>query len=53
MTTQPEGGHNWPADQDEHVWDRWWTQKGPPNATEYRTCIHPDCNAIEYRDVRT
>lgn len=42
--------HAWPRDG-EHLFNSWQTYKGMPNATQYRSCIHPDCQKVEHRDA--
>lgn len=42
--------HLWPL-PGEHLWTNWQTATGLPKATQYRSCIHPDCKAVEYREA--
>lgn len=42
--------HPWPSSFD-HLWGPWQGQTGLPKPTEYRTCVHPDCAAVEYKDT--
>lgn len=46
----PNAEHSWPG-TGEHYWNGWQTFKGLPFATQYRSCIHPDCNKVEHRDA--
>lgn len=46
--------HQWPKpdDPEQHVWSEWLQAArtdAPGGATQYRTCIHPKCSAIENR----
>lgn len=43
--------HNWPPNQEDHVFNKWQSAKGMPNATQYRSCVHPQCSKVEYRDA--
>jgi hypothetical protein len=43
--------HKWPTQPTRHLWGRWWVEKGPPKASQYRVCAHPDCKAIEHREA--
>lgn len=56
---QPSAGlqyHSWPKPE-EHLWSRWMANTvrkvgaDPKPPTEYRTCEHPKCNAVEVREV--
>lgn len=40
----------WPM-EGEHLWSQWLPDKGLPNPTQYRMCLHPMCNRIERRDA--
>jgi hypothetical protein len=39
--------HEWPT-QEEHVWSKWMNAD---RKTKYRVCVHPKCNAVEYREA--
>lgn len=41
---------SWPGPND-HLYGKWYTNKGMPKATQYRVCMHPDCTHVEYRDA--
>lgn len=46
--------HNWPKDPEEHVWGPWMIHTGVKpgvRPVQYRSCIHPICNAVEYREA--
>lgn len=43
--------HQWPSDPEEHVWGPWMAKTGLPKPTQYRTCVHPLCKAVEVREV--
>lgn len=43
--------HNWPSAPSEHVWGPWMTKRGLPKAVQYRTCVHPLCNAVQEREA--
>lgn len=49
MSTTPD--HAWPTDPTEHVWSPWYIKDGLPKPTQYRTCVHPRCNAVEEREA--
>lgn len=40
--------HDWPSDED-HLWTKWMAYAGPPEAKEYRVCVHPQCHGFEVR----
>lgn len=40
--------HAWPANG-EHFMSKWQNEKGLPEPTQYRTCIHPECDHMESR----
>lgn len=40
--------HKWPM-LDEHFFTEWRGNTGPPNATQYRVCIHPKCGEVQTR----
>lgn len=48
MSDQPK--HEWPADGG-HLWSRWYAKTGLPKPTQYRVCVHPDCNESETREA--
>jgi hypothetical protein len=39
--------HGWPA-PGEHFWTDW---RNYNTITQYRTCIHPKCSKVDYRDT--
>lgn len=44
--------HAWPKDG-EHLFGEWYAdapQKGKQRPTQYRACVHPECNHIERRE---
>lgn len=48
MTNLSTHEHNWPQDGG-HKWGTWMPKD---RATKYRTCVHPNCDATEEKDVR-
>lgn len=40
--------HAWPV-MGQCLFGPWQTKKGMPQATQYRTCIHPNCKKTEER----
>lgn len=42
--------HAWPL-PGQHFWTKWQHKTGLPVPTQYRTCIHPDCIEVQYRDT--
>lgn len=50
FTPVAHGAHKWPVD-DSCLWSEWKSATGLPNPTQYRNCIHPECNKVEYRDA--
>lgn len=40
--------HHWPSPL-EHSWSKWQADRPMPNPTQYRSCIHPLCTAVERR----
>lgn len=45
--------HRWPSDASEHFWGPWLAKTGGAKPTQYRVCVHPDCNASETRKAPT
>jgi hypothetical protein len=46
--------HEWPKNQRDHVWGPWLSQRKASitsPATQYRTCVHPQCRAVDERQV--
>lgn len=43
--------HKWPTVPGEHVWGPWLHKTGLPKPTQYRTCVHPKCKAVETREA--
>lgn len=41
--------HTWPADG-ACLFGPWMQKTGLPKPTDYRNCVHPACNQVEYRD---
>lgn len=41
--------HDWPTDQEEHVFGPWFTKD---SRTKYRRCIKPECPAVEEVEVQ-
>lgn len=42
--------HKWPM-ADEHLFTEWRSGTVHPKPTQYRGCIHPKCNVVQYRDA--
>lgn len=48
-TLKFEDHPEWPK-PGEHLWSRWQAKTGLPKPTQYRTCLHPNCKAVEERE---
>lgn len=46
----PESKHSWPT-YDIHLYGPWMLERGLPKPTQYRVCVHPDCNEIDRREA--
>lgn len=45
--------HQWPADG-QCLWSQWFphrAREGVKKPTQYRTCLHPNCNEAQYREA--
>lgn len=42
--------HNWPENKI-HLFGPWMAKDPTPKPTQYRVCVHPNCNASETRDT--
>lgn len=40
----------WVPDTEGHVWGKWYPQG---RRQQYRSCVHPFCNAVEKREAPT
>lgn len=51
MFTEKTDSHPvWPL-PGECLWGPWQTNTPMPKATQYRTCCHPQCVEVQYRDA--
>lgn len=42
--------HDWPKNDEDHLWGPWYTDKGGKGvASQYRVCVHPCCDAVDRR----
>jgi hypothetical protein len=53
MDSNPPTDHAWPTDPRAHVWSPWYPNTGLPKPTQYRTCVHPMCRAVEHQEAPT
>lgn len=53
-TCQVPAVHEWPIDGN-HLWEKKWFLKtardGAQKPLQYRSCVHPDCNATQEREA--